>query len=235
MAAVDIRDDDFLTRRSHSIALCQELLKRNCQVAWSCRARPARLDPDVLKLMKRAGCKYISFGVETGTDEVLKASQKAITCEEIYEAMHVVGKAGFDRIGVFLIVGLPAESLDTIDRTVTFVKSLQPLLGRAWQCKTLLGQLPLIYPGTGLETMGKVEGCLPEDFSWNRPYLEPKRYLPLINYRYKTVPHFESRTLGLEEICAHLKKHYWDELTRGRKRRFRLAALRKLKVTLGLG
>jgi radical SAM superfamily enzyme YgiQ (UPF0313 family) len=235
VTALDIRDDNFLTRSSHAIAVCQELLRRSCRFHWSCRARPAHLDAETLKLMKRAGCKSIAFGVESGADEVLRAMRKGTTAAQISEAMEVVGAVGFEQIEIFLIIGLPAETLETIDRSIAFVKSLQPLLGAAYKCDTPIGQLPLIYPGTELEEMARRDGSLPANFSWNSPYLEPKRCLPLVNHRYKHMPHFESKTLPLETICRHLRKHHWADLSAGRKRRYRRAPLRRLRVALGLG
>lgn len=230
-----IYDDDFLTSKKHVVSFCEELLKRNTKFSWWCNARPRRLDIEVLKLMRKAGCKYISFGVETGTNKVLKASKKNLTVEEIAEAMETVSKVHFDKIGIFLIIGLPGETTETIDQTVDFLKTIRSLFGKSWQVGELIGQSPLIFPGTELEDIGRKEGCLPENFSWNQPYLQPKRYLPLVDKRYQTVPHFETRSLPLEEICAHLRKWHWDELSRGQKRHFRRAPLRRMKVALGIG
>lgn len=168
--------------------------------------------------MKKAGCKCVSFGVETGTNQVLKASRKNLTVEQITEAMETVSKVHFDKTEVFLIIGLPGETTDTIDQTVDFLKTIRPLFGQAWQTRELIGQLPLIFPGTELEGIGRKEGCLPENFSWNQPYLQPKRHLPLVDRRNQTVPHFETRSLPLEEICTHLRRRHWDELSRGQKR-----------------
>ena len=230
--ALDLRDDNFLTRQSHAEAVCEELLRRGCEFTWSCRARPANLDPEMLRLMKRAGCKAISFGVESGADPVLAAMRKGTTTAQILQAIETVAQVGFDQIGIFLITGLPDETLDTIDQSVAFAKTLERILGDCCDCSSPVGQLPLIYPGTELEEIAKAQGKLPADFSWNSPYLEPKRYLPMINHRYKYVPHFESASLPLETICRHLKKHYWADLSAGRKRRYRLAPLRRLKVAL---
>ncbi|MCK4602866.1 MAG: B12-binding domain-containing radical SAM protein [Phycisphaerae bacterium] len=235
VTAFNVYDDDFLTNPRHATAFCEELLRRNCRLTWWCGARPARLNPDLLRLMLRSGCARISFGVETGTDEVLKKIRKNFTCAQVYEAMEVVGKIGFEKVNIFLILGLPGETIDTVDRTVEFARSLQPLLGGTWQRKTMLGQLPLIYPGTEMELMGREGGCLPGGFSWNKPYLDPNRYLPLVNHRYKTVPHFENRHLPLKTLCKHVRRHYWQEVLPGRRRRYHLLPLRKLKVSLGLG
>jgi anaerobic magnesium-protoporphyrin IX monomethyl ester cyclase len=236
VTGLDILDDNFLASNDHVIALCEELLRRGCNFTWWAGARLKNLDEDVLRLMKRAGCKTINFGVETGTNEVLREIRKGITTEEMLEAMDVVARVEFERVGCCLIVGLPGETPDTLDRTMTFLRELQAQIPPAnWERKTLIGQLPLIYPGTGLEQRAHQEGALPVDFSWNSPYREPKRYLPLINHRYDTIPHYYCPTFPLEDICEHLRRYYWDDLLPGRKRRYRWAPLRKLKVSLGLG
>ncbi len=232
VTAVNIYDDDFLTNRKHAAAFCEELLKRNCRITWWCGARPWNLDPELLKLMKRAGCASISFGLENGTNEVLKAIRKNFTTEQVYEAMEIVGQINFAKGNLCLILGLPGETIETIDRSARFVRSLRPLLGEAWQLTTSIGQLPLIYPGTQLEALGRAEGCLPENFSWNRPFYEPSRHLPLVNRQYQTVPHFQSRSLPLSRICQHVRENCWQDMRRGRRRRFRMAPLRRLKVAL---
>jgi len=229
VTALNLYDDDFLVNSKHAVALCEEMLRRNCKFTWWCGARASRLDIEVLRLLKRAGCRSLSFGVETGTNEVLKAIRKNVTTDQIYEAMEIVGKVEMDRVELFLILGLPGETPDTIDRTLRFLTSLKPLLGKAWRPKTLLGQLPHIYPGTEMVPLGHENGCLPENFSWNRPYLDPNRHLPLVNHRYRTVPHFQNRNLPISELCDLVRRKYWNEVLPGRRRRFFLTPFRKLK------
>jgi len=236
VTALDIMDDNFYSNESHVVALCEEMLRRNCDFTWWAGLRLKNLNEDILRLMKRAGCRSLAFGVETGTDEVLKAIRKQVTVADMLEAMEVATRVAFDRVGVCLIIGLPGETTDTLDRSIAFIRRLREMVGpKAWERESIIGQLPLIYPGTALEVMGRAEGCLPENFSWNLPYRDPKRYVPLINHRYNTIPHFASRQLPLETISRHIGKHYWDELSRGRRRRYRTAPLRRVRVALRLG
>jgi len=209
--AFDILNDNIMVDKSHVVGMCEEMLRRNCGFTWWAEARASKLDAEVLTLMKRAGCKCLTFGIETGTDEVLRACKKNITTAQMFEAMETVAKIGFDQVGMGLIIGLPGETIETIDRSVVWLNSIRKVLGPAWNRKTVLGQLPLMHPGTELSEIGVAEGSLPENFSWNSPYLEPKRYLPLINSRYESVPHFASRSLPLETICSHIKNRYWAD------------------------
>ncbi|OPZ31594.1 MAG: coproporphyrinogen III oxidase [Lentisphaerae bacterium ADurb.BinA184] len=227
-------DDAFLASKTHATALCEEILRRGLKITWWCGARAAGLDDDVLALMRRAGCTGITFGVETGTDEVLKAVHKNVTTAQMLEAFAQVARAGFEHIVAFLIVGLPGETPDTLDRTVRFVRQLKAIAGKAWEGDSAIGELPLIYPGTELETLACRDGTFAKDFSWNAPFLEPKRFLPLVNRRYWAVPHYETPTFPLADICHHVKRHYWEELTPGRRRRFALAPVRRALHRLGL-
>lgn len=235
VTGLDILDDNFYASEKHVVGLCEEMLRRNLQLVWWAGMRLKNLDPQVLELMKRAGCRALSFGVETGTDEVLRAVRKNITAADMLAAMEVVARVGFERLGIFLIVGLPGETAESLDRTVEFLRRLQAIAGnKPFARESLIGALPLIFPGTELETMAREQGQLPADFSWNSPYLEPKRHLPLINHRYQTVPHFENRGFPLEALCRHVKRRHWGELSAGRRRRYRFAPVRKVLCKLGL-
>jgi len=231
VTGLDIFDDNFYASEAHVVALCEEMLRRDCRLTWWAGARLKNLNADVLGLMKRAGCRSLSFGVETGTDEVLGAIAKHITTAEMLEAMETVAQVGFDRVGIFLILGLPGETTETIDRTIAFIRKLRDIVGPdAWDVDSLIGELPLIFPGTALEPLGRIEGCLGGDFSWHQPYRDPDHYLPLVNRRYDTVPHFQTRSLPLAAICDHIRKHHWSELSAHRKRRYRYAPLHRVKA-----
>ena len=65
-------DDLFLASRVRVTALCNLILESGLKMTWTCTARVDTVKSDLLKLMKRAGCWEISFGLETGSDELLK-------------------------------------------------------------------------------------------------------------------------------------------------------------------
>ena len=234
MTAFRLYDDTPLAKRSHAVAFCEELLRRDLKLEWWSNSRAQKLDSEMLALMRRAGCKVLSLGVESGSPGVLEASRKDVTCEEMLEAFEVIAAAGFEKVTVCLLLGLPAETGETIDESVAFVRRLRGMVGEPWREQSLIGQVPLMYPGTELEAISKAEGMLAQDFSWNSPYLYPNWHLPLANRRYWAVPLFENRDFPLPAICRHVRKHHWGELSAGRKRRYRRAPWRRLQHALGL-
>ena len=64
-------DDLFLASRKRTTELCELILQNGLKMTWSCAARVDTVKPDLLALMKRAGCWQISFGLETGSNEML--------------------------------------------------------------------------------------------------------------------------------------------------------------------
>ena len=234
MTAFRLYDDTPLVRKSHAMAFCEEILRRDLKLEWWGNSRAQHLDPDVLALMRRSGCKVISLGVESGSDKVLRASKKDVTAEEMVEAFENVARAGFEKVTVCLLLGLPGESPQTIDESVAVVRKLRAIVGEAWHTHSMIGQLPLMYPGTELEAISKHQGTLPEDFSWNAPYIDPNWHCPVISTRYWAVPHFVNPDFPISAICRHLRRFYWKELSPGRKRRFLRAPLRRLQHSLRL-
>jgi anaerobic magnesium-protoporphyrin IX monomethyl ester cyclase len=117
--------DDVFTldkKRAHSIA--DEIIKKKIKLHWSCETRVNLVDEDLLVHMKRAGCYAISYGIESGTPEVLEAIDKGITLPQVTRAVRWSQKAGLQTIGYFMI-GSPGESPETIRKTIQFAKSLK--------------------------------------------------------------------------------------------------------------
>ena len=64
-------DDQFAASRPRLIRLCEKLAGGGLEIQWNCDARVDSVDPDLLKLMKRAGCWMISYGIESGSQKIL--------------------------------------------------------------------------------------------------------------------------------------------------------------------
>ncbi|MDP7420247.1 MAG: radical SAM protein, partial [bacterium] len=85
-----------------------EILKRGLKVKWGMKARCDGVTEEMLRLAKRAGCFRIHYGVETSTDEGLKAMDKQITLSRIEETFRLNRKVGIMSIAYFMI-GCPHE------------------------------------------------------------------------------------------------------------------------------
>jgi radical SAM superfamily enzyme YgiQ (UPF0313 family) len=113
-------DDLFLASRVRATELCNLLLENGLEMTWTCTARVDTVRPDVLKLMKQAGCWEISFGLETGSDELLQKMEKSARVEKSEQAVKWTSEAGIRVKGLFML-GYPGENADTIRQTKAFL------------------------------------------------------------------------------------------------------------------
>jgi radical SAM superfamily enzyme YgiQ (UPF0313 family) len=116
-------DDLFLASRVRVTELCELLLKHKLKMTWTCTARVDTVKPDVLEIMKKAGCWEISFGLETGSNELLQKMDKAARVEKSEEAVKWTAAAGIRVKGLFML-GYPGETPETIQMTKDFVRRI---------------------------------------------------------------------------------------------------------------
>lgn len=118
-------NDSLTIRRSHIVGICEEILRRNLKIRWQGPARVDTVNPEMLKLMKRAGCKQLKFGIESGNDEILKLMQKQITKDRARKAFGWCKKENI-RTGAYFILGYANENKHTLQETIDFAKELDP-------------------------------------------------------------------------------------------------------------
>jgi radical SAM superfamily enzyme YgiQ (UPF0313 family) len=93
----------------------------------------------VANLLYQSGCRHIAFGVESGSDFILQRMQKGQTSAQIRQGIANAKAAGL-KVRVYLIVGFPGETWQTIDDTVNLMHECDP---------DEFSVYPLIpYPGT---------------------------------------------------------------------------------------
>ena len=150
-------DDTFTGRRDHAISVCNEILKRKIKINWGCWSRTDNIDEDFLKVLREAGCTTLSFGIESGNDEMLKVIQKKTTVANNYRALTLPGKFGILARGT-MIAGMPEERFKWAIDSLLFM--IRP--GIAY--KNLQVSLKtFIFPGTVWEKWFKEKY---KDFSW---------------------------------------------------------------------
>jgi anaerobic magnesium-protoporphyrin IX monomethyl ester cyclase len=114
-----IEDDTFVTFKPRLIEICEGLMSRDIRISWSCLARADAVTPEILGLMKKAGCWSISYGIETGDPEVMKFIGKNITLDKIEKALLWTKEAGILSKG-FFIIGHPTDTHSSIRKTIGF-------------------------------------------------------------------------------------------------------------------
>ena len=104
-------------------ALFEGMIKNNIDLTWNCSTRAERVNPTILKLMKRAGCHTIALGMESVDKTVLRNIRKNIEPEQIRESVSMIRKQGIDTI-LFCVVGFPGETKESIEKTISFLMTL---------------------------------------------------------------------------------------------------------------
>ncbi len=123
---INISDDLFTAKKRHCIDICNEILRRNLSITWSSFARVDTVSPELLEKMKEAGCRNVSFGVETANEDMLKTIKKGITLETVKDAIKMCVDADVEP-HVSFILGLPGESPETLNETKAFCKEIEDL------------------------------------------------------------------------------------------------------------
>ena len=123
---VHFYDDLFNITPERVIAFCDEIIRRGYRFQWDFRGRVNSVTRESLQRAKEAGCRMISFGVETGSDEGLQLLRKDTTTEQIRKVFRWCRELGILTIADFMI-GLPFErSADDVRRNVDFLLEIDP-------------------------------------------------------------------------------------------------------------
>ena len=125
---INIADDLFTSDREKVHEVCEEIRRRKLSLTWTAFSRVNTVDRETLRLMRETGCDCISFGIESGNQEMLKRVRKGITLDQARKAVALCKEAGILPHASFM-VGLPGETPETLKDTSEFSKSLDILYG----------------------------------------------------------------------------------------------------------
>lgn len=159
---VNIYDDTFTLNRRRVIDFCERKIRSGLSMTFNCAARTEQLDPEMLALLKRAGCWMISLGIETGDPELLRRHRSYLPHHalddplgDIRAMVHRIKKTGIRVKGLFML-GLPGETEESIERTMKYAFSL-PL--DEFNCSKLTP-----FPGAPLYNGIREHGSFVEDW-----------------------------------------------------------------------
>ena len=116
-------DEVFIGSKFRIRALCEAMIEENLNIFWWCQTQVRLIDEDLLKVMKKAGCIEIAYGVESGSDVMLEDMKKGIDVGVIRDVLKATDRANI-RISLNLLAGTPAETVDTLRETRDFLISL---------------------------------------------------------------------------------------------------------------
>jgi radical SAM superfamily enzyme YgiQ (UPF0313 family) len=184
-----LHDDTFTVGKKRVIEICKEVIRRRLDIGFDIRARVNTVDYEMLKMLKKAGCERIHYGVESGNQYILNVLRKGITIEQIRDAFRITKKVGIDTFAFFMI-GSPEERRENIMETIGFAKQLNS--------DYVHFSITTPFPATDLYKIGLEKGILKEDY-WQRFAENP-------------TPHFKpevwEENLTREELIKLLKIAY---------------------------
>lgn len=156
-------DELLMSSVQRMIDLCQDIIKAKLDIKWWCNGRLNYAKPEVLKLMKKADCVFINYGIEAMDDQILKNMNKALTTKQIIRGIEATLECSISP-GLNIIFGNIGENKDTLRKGVEFLLKYDD----GAQLRTIRPVTP--YPGSPLYyyAIGKglLKGC--EDFYENK-------------------------------------------------------------------
>ncbi|MEA1965488.1 MAG: radical SAM protein [Candidatus Aerophobetes bacterium] len=154
-------DDSFALDKKRVLKICELIKKHNLKVRWIAQCRVSSIqDEEIANKMREAGCHYIRFGVESGSQRMLDFMKKGITLGQVRKAFKLCRKAGI-KTQAFFLFGIPGETWQAINESIEFAKKIKP--------DSAQFAIAIPHPGTELYEICKKNGWLKykkwEDFS----------------------------------------------------------------------
>jgi radical SAM superfamily enzyme YgiQ (UPF0313 family) len=113
-------DDNFTLQRKRVLQLCAAIEERKLtglELRCPNGVRADRVDEALLIRMRSAGFRYLAFGVESGSERILKNIRKAEKLADIRRAVRLACDLGYE-VALFFIVGFPGETWNDIEASV---------------------------------------------------------------------------------------------------------------------
>ena len=139
-------DDNFAANRRRARELVEAMIREKFRFRWSTQVRTdlAR-DPELVRLMRRAGCHTVFVGFESVNPQSLAEMHKSQTLEDITKAIRVIQDAGIHIHGMF-VFGFDDDDWNTVEATVDFARRM----------KLTSVQLLILTPLPGSELYGRL-------------------------------------------------------------------------------
>jgi radical SAM superfamily enzyme YgiQ (UPF0313 family) len=118
-------DDTFTVNKKRVLDICNEIVSRRLDIGWDIRARVDTVDEEILQHLKKAGCQGIHYGIEAGTEKILKILNKGITISKARQVFDLTRRYNIPVLAYFMI-GSPTETKEDIFSTFEVMKALKP-------------------------------------------------------------------------------------------------------------
>jgi anaerobic magnesium-protoporphyrin IX monomethyl ester cyclase len=187
---IEFLDSTFNLKKQLVLDVCHEIIQRKLDFSFRCVCRVDLIDKEILQWLKAAGCYLITYGVESGSDRVLKILQKGFSVSKVEHTFKITKEVGLETHGLFM-VGTPGETRQEIKDTIDFSKKLDPTYAQFF--------ITVPLPGAKLF-----------DMALENKWLKEKEFYDIIERNYsdilkKDVPPMKFPSLTQKEI-SHFHK-----------------------------
>lgn len=118
-------DDVFTISHKWLTAFHEEVVKQNAQIRFECITRAERLNDEILRLLKEAGCFRIWIGAESGSQKIIDLMDRRVDVNHVKKMIQDTNALGIET-GTFIMVGYPGETEEDIDETIQYLKDAKP-------------------------------------------------------------------------------------------------------------
>ena len=156
--------DIFNIDKDWTMNLCQKIIDSGLNITWSANTRADTADEEMAQKMYESGCRLVSIGVESGSQEMLDKIGKKITLDDVRLTVKIFKKAGI-KIYNYFVIGLPWEDEDTVEDTIDFAIELDSDFISFYTATPL--------PGTRFYDYAKENKLIDSDTSFSSAYFYP--------------------------------------------------------------
>lgn len=181
---VDITDGTFTYDKSYVESFCNALIDSDINIKWRCTARYENIDKYIIQLLKKANCRALYFGLESGSEKVLTEYKKNTKIEDIITKSNLVYDSGI-RLVTSIMIGLPQETAEDIESTLN-------LMGKI---KTHIFDINCYVPLPGTVHYENMEKSEKNNLDWKK-------------IGYKSYMNFFSNYISQEDLQKYLHKAY---------------------------
>jgi radical SAM superfamily enzyme YgiQ (UPF0313 family) len=159
LSAIEFSDELLMSSEKRTIEICEGILKSGVKFKWGCNGRLNFAKPKVLDLMKKAGCVFINYGIESLDQNALKIMKKGLTIKMIHDGVQNTLDSCISP-GLNIIFGNIGETQESLQKGVEFLLKYSDYS----QMRTIRPVTP--YPGCELYYYAIKKGLLidAEDF-----------------------------------------------------------------------
>jgi radical SAM superfamily enzyme YgiQ (UPF0313 family) len=207
---ISFQDDTLTIGRNRILEICEEMKNRNIDLPWDCRTRVDQVSKEVLTKMREAHCREVAFGIESGSQKMLDTMKKGTTVEQNERAIKWAKEAGIS-VAIYVMVGYPGETRDTVKQTLDFVRRVEP--DGTWLC------IAVPYPGSELHALVESLGWkMAEDWSlydsmntvFENPLLPGEEIRKIRGMFYDNL--YSPRYILRHAVKGYLKGNYYSKI-----------------------